>query len=66
MRSIDHREVQRLIAEGAQVVDALPAHEYNPVHLPGAIHMPLGKVLREANQKLARDEPIVVYCRDSL
>ncbi|HUA35331.1 MAG TPA: rhodanese-like domain-containing protein [Candidatus Binataceae bacterium] len=66
MRSIDHHEVLRLITEGAQVVDALPAHEYNPVHLPGAIHMPLGRVLREARQKLARETPIIVYCRDSL
>ena len=51
---------------GAQIVDALPAHEYHPVHLPGAIHLPLAKLLREAPQKLAHDLPIVVYCRDSL
>ena len=66
MRGVNHHEVLRLIAEGAQVVDALPSHEYNPVHLPGAIHLPLGKLLREAPRKLAREAPIVVYCRDSL
>lgn len=66
MQDVDHREVLRLIAEGAQIVDALPSHEYHPVHLPGAIHLPLSKLLREAPQKLAREGPVVVYCRDSL
>ena len=66
METVNHHEVQRLIARGAQVVDALPAHEYNPVHLPGAIHLPLRKVLTDAPRKLTRERPIVVYCRDSL
>lgn len=66
METVNHRDVLRLIAEGAQVVDALPAHEYNPVHLPGAIHLPLRKVLSDAPRMLTRDRAIVVYCRDSL
>ena len=66
VRIVDHREVQALIARRAQVVDVLPAHEYRRAHIAGAIHLPLSRMLAEAERILTRDRPIVVYCRDSL
>jgi len=52
LRTVDHREVLRLIAEGTQVVDVLPAHEYSTAHIAGAIHLPLPKLLHLADRTL--------------
>jgi hypothetical protein len=61
---IGREEVQRLVAEGAQVVEVLPSEEYEEEHLPGAINIPLRKLDREAPQRLDRQRPVVVYCWD--
>jgi rhodanese-related sulfurtransferase len=34
-------ELQQLITAGAQLVEVLPAEEYEESHLPGAINLPL-------------------------
>ena len=39
--NIDRYGVQRLVAEGAQLVDVLPPKDYEDEHLPGAINIPL-------------------------
>jgi rhodanese-related sulfurtransferase len=60
-------EVQRLVAAGAQLVEVLPADEYDAEHLPGAIHLPLKAVTREATERtLDRGRPVIVYCWDAL
>ena len=41
---INRNDVQRLIVDGAQLVEVLPADEYNEAHLPGAINIPLKKL----------------------
>jgi rhodanese-related sulfurtransferase len=66
VREIQHREILRMLSSGAQVVDALPSHEYGTAHIRGAIHIPVGQILREAPKLLDRARPVVVYCRDSL
>lgn len=66
MRIIDHREVQNQIARGAQIVDVLPAHEYERAHLRGAIHLPLRVLVKTAPERLDRNRAVVVYCRDAL
>ena len=66
MRQVDHREVLAMLSAGAQIVDVLPAHEYNRAHIKGAIHIPLRRILADAPAMLHRSLPIVVYCRDSL
>jgi len=56
-----------MLASGdAQIVDVLPSHEYNTTHIRGAIHIPVGHILRDARAKLDRARPAVVYCRDTL
>src|ERR1700747_54084 len=35
---IDRKAVRRLIEQGAQIVDVLPAEEYAEDHLPGAVN----------------------------
>jgi rhodanese-related sulfurtransferase len=66
VREIQHRELLRMLSSGGQVVDALPTHEYGSAHIRGAIHIPVGRILRDAPALLDRTRPVAVYCRDSL
>jgi rhodanese-related sulfurtransferase len=66
VREIRHRELLQMLSSRVQIVDALPSHEYETTHIRGAIHMPVGRILRDASKLLDRTRPIVVYCRDSL
>jgi rhodanese-related sulfurtransferase len=59
------QDVQRLMREGAQVVEVLEASQYEESHLPGAIHIHLGRLAREAPTRLDRNRPVIVYCWDS-
>jgi rhodanese-related sulfurtransferase len=61
----DRDDVRRLLAEGAQLVDVLPAQEYEQEHLPGAISIPLKQLDRESAARLNRDRPVIVYCWDT-
>ncbi len=56
---------QRLIAEGAQLVEVLPAAEYEEEHLPGALSLPLSELPSQARQRLDPERPVLVYCYDS-
>ena len=57
-------EVQKLLEEGAQLVEVLPSKEYDEEHLPGAINIPLKELDRETTARLRREEPVIVYCHD--
>jgi rhodanese-related sulfurtransferase len=60
---IDRKQVQELVARGAQLVEVLPANEYAEGHLPGAINIPL-KDLATGAAQLRRDRPVITYCHD--
>jgi rhodanese-related sulfurtransferase len=64
-REVDREGVRRLMEQGAQVVDVLPAQEYSEDHLPGAINLPLRKIETEASRVLDPSRPVIVYCWDS-
>ena len=66
MRNVDHREVISVIGGGGQIVDVLPAHEFRTAAIRGAIHLPLPKLLHNAEHSLDKGRPVVVYCRDCL
>ena len=62
---IDRDQLQRLLAEQqAQLVEVLPAAEYEDEHLPGAINIPLKELDRETTRALDRGGPVVAYCYD--
>ena len=62
-----HRvDVQRLVAQGAQLVEVLPVEEYAAEHLPGAINIPLKVLNRETASQLDTARPVIVYCWDYL
>ncbi len=62
--AIDRDEVQRLLAEGAQLVEVLARPEFEEEHLPGAINIPLKTLDAETSRRLARERPVIVYCHD--
>jgi rhodanese-related sulfurtransferase len=61
---IEVEEAQRLIEEGAQVVEVLPPQEFEDEHLPGAINIPLKTLDAATAGQLDRDRPVIVYCWD--
>jgi rhodanese-related sulfurtransferase len=63
-RGIDRDELQRLVTEGAQLVEVLPKEEYDEEHLPGAISIPLRKIDEEARDRLDPARAVIVYCWD--
>jgi rhodanese-related sulfurtransferase len=58
-------EVRALIDRGVQVVEVLGPEEYEEDHLPGAVNIPLRKIDVEADARLDRSRPVLVYCWDS-
>ncbi|MCH7522701.1 MAG: rhodanese-like domain-containing protein [Chloroflexi bacterium] len=48
--NIDRDDVQRLMREGAQLIEVLPPTEYEEMHLPGAMNIPLKRRLRSARR----------------
>jgi rhodanese-related sulfurtransferase len=63
-KEIEIDEIRPLLDTGAQLVEVLPASEYEEEHLPGAINIPLKEVTAERVARLDRDRPVIVYCWD--
>ena len=62
---IHRTEVQRLLAEeDAQLVDVLPAEEYEAEHIAGAINLPLKDLNADTASQLDPDPPVIVYYYD--
>jgi len=59
-------QLQELTHRGAQVVEVLGKDDYAPVHLPGAVNLPLRELDEQRAAVLDRGRPVVVYCWDSL
>jgi rhodanese-related sulfurtransferase len=64
-QEVDREGVLRLMEQGAQIIDVLPAREYGEDHLPGAVNLPIRRIEAEASGVLDPSRPIVVYCADS-
>ena len=60
---IGREELRTLTGQGAQLVEVLPAGDYEWAHLPGAISLPL-KELEARNGQLDWSRPVIVYCQD--
>jgi len=63
-KEIDRDGVRRMVDAGAQLVEVLPAEEYEEEHLPGAISLPLRRIDAEASSMLDKNRPAIVYCWD--
>jgi rhodanese-related sulfurtransferase len=63
-KAIARQEVQALMRSGAQLVEVLPNKEYQDIHLPGAVNIPLTKLDRQSTAGLAPAQAVIVYCYD--
>jgi rhodanese-related sulfurtransferase len=62
---IDHHQVRRLLAdENAQLVEVLPAADFQEEHISGALNIPLKELDHRAPLELDRGRPVIVYCND--
>ena len=61
-REVSREEAQKLIEEGAQLVDVRADHEWELGRIEGATHVPLAE-LAERTGEIDRDRPVVLYCR---
>lgn len=61
-REITWEEAQKLLDEGAQLVDVRARHEWDAGRIPGAAHIPLDDLSDRAGE-LDTDRPVILYCR---
>lgn len=64
VRGIKRAEVQKLLEQGAQLVEVLPPSDFAWLHISGAINIPLKELAKRAPTSLDRDRPIIVYCHE--
>jgi rhodanese-related sulfurtransferase len=66
-RAVNLRGLRDLLDRGAQLVEVLPREEYEELHLPDALNLPLKELDTErAGALLDRSRAVVVYCWDGL
>jgi rhodanese-related sulfurtransferase len=61
-REVSREEAQKLIEDGAQLVDVRVDHEWEVGHIAGATHLPLAELAERAGE-IDKERPVVVYCR---
>ena len=63
-REIGLDDIRRMLDAGAQLVEVLPAQEYEEEHLPGAVNIPLKSLDAETTRRMDPARPVIVYCWD--
>lgn len=61
-REVSRDEAQRLIEEGAQLIDVRADHEWEAGHIAGATHVPLDE-LAGRTAEVDPERPVILYCR---
>jgi len=61
-REISRDEAQKLIDDGAQLVDVRAGHEWDAGHIAGAAHLPLDELAGRTGE-LDPERPVILYCR---
>ena len=61
-REVSRDEAQKLIEDGAQLVDVRAEHEWEAGRITGAKHLPLAE-LAQRTEELDPERPVVLYCR---
>jgi rhodanese-related sulfurtransferase len=60
---IRRKDVKTLIAQDrAQLLEVLPAEEYDKEHLPKAVNIPLKQLTPDSTRHLRKDQALIVYC----
>jgi rhodanese-related sulfurtransferase len=61
-REVSREEAQKLIDEGAQLIDVRADHEWEVGRIEGATHLPLDELAARAGE-VDKDRPVLLYCR---
>lgn len=61
-REVSRDEAQKLIDDGAQLIDVRVEHEWEVGHIAGATHLPLDELAARVNE-IDKERPVVLYCR---
>jgi rhodanese-related sulfurtransferase len=59
---VSRDEAQKLIADGAQVIDVRTDHEWDVGRIAGATHLPLDELAQRAGE-IDKERPVLLYCR---
>jgi rhodanese-related sulfurtransferase len=59
---VSRDEAQKLIEDGAQVIDVRTDHEWDVGRIAGATHLPLDELAQRAGE-IDKERPVVLYCR---
>jgi rhodanese-related sulfurtransferase len=62
MPEVGAAEAKQIIDSGSQLIDVRTDVEFDAGHIPGARHIPLADMQREA-ATLDQGKPVVLYCR---
>jgi rhodanese-related sulfurtransferase len=63
--TIDRHEVQRMMSDGAYLLDVRHREDYDAEHIRGAISLPVKSLDQETTSQLDRAHPLITYCWDS-
>jgi rhodanese-related sulfurtransferase len=61
-REVSRDEAQKLIEDGAQVIDVRAGHEWDVGRIAGATHLPLDELAQRAGE-IDKERPVLLYCR---
>jgi rhodanese-related sulfurtransferase len=61
-KEVSREQAQKLVADGAQLIDVRTEHEWEAGRIAGASHLPLAE-LPERTGEIDKDRPVVLYCR---
>jgi rhodanese-related sulfurtransferase len=61
-KEVSRDEAQKLIDEGAQVIDVRADHEWEVGHIPGATHLPLDELPQRVGE-IDKERAVLLYCR---
>lgn len=61
-KEVSRDEAQKLIEDGAQLVDVRADHEWGAGRIAGAKHLPLAE-LAQRTAELDPERPVILYCR---
>jgi rhodanese-related sulfurtransferase len=61
-KEVSRDEAQKMIDEGAQLIDVRADHEWEAGHIEGARHVPLAD-LPQLTAEIEKERPVLLYCR---
>jgi rhodanese-related sulfurtransferase len=61
-KEVSREQAQKLIDDGAQLIDVRVDHEWEVGRIAGATHLPLAELAERAGE-IDKDRPVVLYCR---